>query len=401
MSRDYEGSDDQYRDVLQQTLLWSKGQGMRGYNKHDALNSPLLKALFGWHKWTRILAIQTVMRFPVNLRPLLLVPKVYNPKGLALFAMSYLDLYCADGETRYLDEAQALLDLLLKIRSEGDWRGSCWGYAYPWQDMGFYARTSLPNAVVTCFVAESFLRAHEVTGEARYLEVAGSTVQFLLNDLPKLKETETELCIGYMPVPMTMRVMDVSILIASVTLQYATRTDDDELRHAGRRLLTYVLQQQTEYGAWYYTDPPSDSHIRHDNYHTGFILDAIWRCMTVTGDWSGREAYFKGLDFYARELFNDDGAPRWMSDKDYPHDIHGAAGGIITFSRHTDLYPGLARKIANWAIENMYSGRGKFFYQQTRLYRKRFTLLRWCNGWMARALAALIFETRGNRETNV
>ena len=394
-------SDQRVRDVLEQTLSWSKGQGLKGYNKHDGLNSPILRLLLGWHKWPRIVAIQGVMRFPVNLRPLLLVPKVYNPKGLSLFARTYLDLYSESGESRFLVEARSVLQLLTENRSEGNWSGDCWGYAYPWQDMGFFAPPKMPNAVVSCFVAESFLRAHEVTGDEQYLDTVRSTIEFLLRDLPVLKDTDSELCVGYMPVPMSMRVMDVSILIASVTLQYASIRNDAKLRAAGGRLLNYILNQQTDYRAWYYTDPPGDSHIRHDNYHTGFILDAIRRCMLATGDRSPQEKYLQGLDFYAKELFNDDGAPRWMSDCDYPHDIHGAAQGIITFSRHADLYPGLAEKIANWAIDNMYNRQGRFFYQQTRWYRKRFTLLRWCNAWMTRALAALLLERKKQTESNV
>jgi len=394
MTSEDDNFDQHVRQVLEQTLLWSKGQGMRGHNKHDALNSPILRTLLGWHKWPRIVAIQGVMRFPVNLRPLLLVPKVFNPKGLSLFVISYLDLYSAGGDRRHLDEAKNLLQLLMDNRSEGDWSGDCWGYAYPWQDMGFFAPTKMPNAVVSCFVAESFLRAYRITNDTQYLDVVGSTLQFLLKDLPVLKETDTELCVGYMPVPMTMRVMDVSILIASVALQYAGLKNDEPMKTVGDRLLNYVLNQQTDYGAWFYTDPPGDSLIRHDNYHTGFILDAFWRCMSASGDWSRKDEYLHGLDFYARELFNPDGAPRWMSDRDLPHDIHGAAQGVITFSRHRDLYPGLAEKIANWAIDNMYSGQGRFFYQQTRWYRKRFTLLRWCNGWMVRALAALLLERK-------
>jgi hypothetical protein len=38
----------------------------------------------------------------------------------------------------------------------------------------------------------------------------------------------------------------------------------------------------------------------------------------------------------------------------------------------------------------MYDPAGRFHYQETRWYRKRFTLLRWCNAWMARALAHLL-----------
>ena len=389
--------------VLDQVYAWSRTQDWRGWNKHDGLNSPILRALLGWGKWPRMIAIQGVMRFPVNLRPWLLTPKTYNPKGLALFVQGLLDRYRVHPKPEYLDEAKSLLALLEQLRSPGRWSGTCWGYHYPWRDPGFYAPTNTPNAVVTSFVCEAFLDAYRVTGHERYLKTVREVIPFFLHDLTVLKETPTERCLAYMPLPMRMRVMDVSILIGSVIASWGSLSGDARWQPQAERLTRYVVNRQTADGAWFYTDPPGDSHIRHDNYHTGFILDALERYMTATGDrqWQGR--YDAGLAFYAEHLFNADGSPRWMSDCDYPHDIHGAAQGILTFSRHRDSRPGFAERVAVWALAKMYHPDGRFYYQLAPRYTKRFTLLRWCNGWMARALAALrvgrCVTAAGKRET--
>ena len=377
-------------EILEAVWMWSEAQGFKGWNKHDGLNSPILKALLGWGKWPRILAIQGVMRFPVNVRPLLLVPKTYNPKGLALFAMGSLDRYRATGEPRHLERAERLLGLLMELRSPGRWSGNAWGYHYPWQDLGFYAPADTPNAVVTAFVCEAFLDAFRLTRKEFYLEVAESASQFFLNDLTVLLDEPERLCLAYMPLPMKMRVMDVSILVGAVLAQVGALRGWEELLQEARRLVGYVVSNQTDYGAWYYTDPPEDSPVKHDNYHTGFILDALWRYMEATGDWAWRGSYEKGLEFYADRLFNDDGSPRWMSDKDYPHDVHGAAQGILTFSlaaMHGYDYCELANRILGWTLRNLYSGSGRFFYQKRACYTKRFTLLRWCNAWMFKALS--------------
>ncbi len=375
--------------VLDAVYAWSRARGYRGHNKHDALNSPLLRALLGWGKWPRILAIQTVMRAPVNLRPLLAVPRTYNPKGLALFAQGLLRRYRATRREEHLAEAETLLALLLDLRARGSWHGDAWGYLYPWQDLGFFAPAGTPNAVVTSFVCEAFLDAYRWTGKDDHLAAVGRVLPFFQRDLTILKDEAEELCLSYMPLPMTMRVMDVSILIAAVMAQYAELAGDASAVTTARRLAGYVVKRQTPEGAWFYTDPPSDSPIRHDNYHTGFILDALWRYMAASGDRRWEPDYRLGLKFYAERLFNPDGAPRWMSDRDTPHDIHGAAQGILTFARHRDDWPGLAERIAAWALANMCDPSGRFYYQQTRFYTKRFTLLRWCNAWMARALAEL------------
>ncbi len=381
--------------VLDRVFDWSGARDFKGYNKHDALNSPALRALLGWSKWTRILAIQAVMRFPVNPRRLLRIPATVNPKGLALFALGLLERHGSrSGPDRkdHLERAEKILALLWELRSDEGWSGPCWGYPYPWQDLGFFAETHTPNAVVSCFVCESFLQAYRVTGRPQYLQRVGEAIRFFLSDLPVLLDEKDRLCLGYMPMPMRMRVMDVSILIGAVVAQYAALAQSPGLKSTALRLTNYVAGLQTEYGAWYYTDPPSDSPIRHDNYHTGFILDALWRIMAALGDWRWKPAYEAGLRFYAETLFNADGAPRWMSDKDLPHDVHGAAQGLVTFSwaaRNGYPYASLAERIGAWALTTLYDPQGRFHYQQCAWGIKRFTLMRWCNAWMFRGLAAL------------
>jgi uncharacterized protein YyaL (SSP411 family) len=375
--------------VLDDVYAWSRARDYLGYNKHDGLNSPILRALLGWGRWPRMTAIQGVMRFPVNVRPLLMVRPTANPKGLALFARGLLDRHRATGTPEHLSEARQLLTRLRSLASPGEWGGSCWGYPYPWQDPGFYAPTGTPNAVVTSFVCNAFLDAWEVTGDASYLDTVERAIPFFLRKLTVLKDTPDELCLGYMPMPMTMRVMDVSILIGSVLARHAAASGMRDHMETARRLIRYVVRRQTAEGAWFYTDPPGDSRIRHDNYHTGFILDALEDSMEATGEREWAPSLERGLAFYATRLFNADGSPRWMSDRDFPHDIHGAAQGILTFSRHRGEYPGLAERIAGWALDRMYRPEGRFLYQETRFFRKRFTLTRWCNAWMARGLAAL------------
>ena len=389
-------TDASLAGVLDQALVRSENTDWRGHDKHDGLNSPVVWALCGWSRPTRLLALQAMMRSPVNLRGLLAVPRVANPKGLALFVQAFVNRWRYEGRMADLEMAAALAARLDRLRSApGAWSGRAWGYQYPWQDLGFFAPRGTPNAVVTCFVCEALLDLHAATGDARYRDHVFEALPFLSRDLPRLLERDDALCMGYMPVKMHMRVMDVSILIGA--LYARCEAEVPGLGHAqdSRRLVSYVVGQQTEAGAWWYTDPPDASPVRIDNYHTGFILDALWRYMQASGDQSAMPAYLKGLRFYADRLFEADGAPRWMSDQSYPHDIHGSAQGIITFARHEREYPGLASRIADWALRNLYDGNGAFWYRRARLRADRTFYLRWNNGWMARALSDLLLYRRG------
>ncbi|WP_027706407.1 hypothetical protein [Zooshikella ganghwensis] len=381
---------EEVENIYNASYDYAKSQDFKGYNKHDGLNSPFLRSTLGWSKWSRIFCIQAVMRFPINIRPFLLIPKTYNPKGISLFIRSLLFRYEKTNESYLLKEAEDLLLLLDRI-AVCNQECQSWGYQYPWQDLGFYAKKNTPNAVVTAFVCNAFLHAYKVTHNYVYLKTVRKSIRFFFNELQVLKNTRKELCLSYMPLPMTMRVMDVSILIGSVVAEYEKLSNISFYTEEADRLVKYVVSQQTEKGSWFYTDPKEMSPIRHDNYHTGFILDALWSYMNAREDYSFKDEYYAGLSFYADNLFNIDGAPKWMSDKELPYDIHGSAQGVISFSRHYDRYFNLTNKILNWTLSNLYSGRGVFYYQKNRFYTKKINLLRWCNAWMCFALSCYLY----------
>ncbi len=386
----------------QAVLDYAKHHSYKGYGKHDALNSAFLKRTAFQQKWLRLLYIQSIMRCPINIRPLLGVKVYRNPKGIALLVRSYFNLYQTFPKPEYRQEALSLLQWLIENSVKG-YSGACWGYFWDWQDLGFFAPFGSPNCVVTTFVGQALLDGYENTKESKFLKIAGSAVNFILHDLKVLCEDKKMKCISYVPdESITMKVMDVSALAAAFLARVAFFTGEKELLEESCRLMNYVMDKQTNYGAWFYTEPPSSSPVKHDNYHTGFILDTILDYEKATGDNRFRENYKRGLQFYQEKLFLSNGAPKWMSDKVFPLDIHGAGTGIGTFSRASVFeekhYLAQALKIAGWAIENMQAKNGAFYYQKRVWHTKRFTLMRWCNAWMAHGLSTLVKIYHNNQE---
>jgi hypothetical protein len=185
--------------------------------------------------------------------------------------------------------------------------------------------------------------------------------------------------------------MDVSALTGALAARLGSLAGWPDLVDEAGRLVRYVVSKQTDYGAWFYAEPPSASHITHDNYHTGFILDAILQYGLSAGSQEFEAAYRDGIDFYERKLFEPSGAARFMSDRLYPIDIHGCAQGIITFSlqqRHFGVGGATAKRILDWTVSNMWEeSTGWFYYQRRRGFRTKIRELRWCQGWMSLALA--------------
>ena len=75
-------------------LAYCKSNEWAGYDPYDALNSSVFKALpFLNSRIPRLVLTQILKRSPVNLRSFLQVPKVQNPKALALFLSSLIKLH--------------------------------------------------------------------------------------------------------------------------------------------------------------------------------------------------------------------------------------------------------------------------------------------------------------------
>jgi hypothetical protein len=380
--------------VIDRVFDTARSDQYEGYSKHDALNAPWLERLAGESRARRLVVTQGITRSPLDLRPLVGVRKARNPKGISLFARALLSRYRLTGSPADSVDAVDLLDWLVTHPSSGfPWR--CWGYPYPWQDVGFFAPRHFPNRVVTSFVGQALLDGFETLRADRYLDAASDAVRFLLDAPRTLFEDEQRRCVSYVPDDsVNWIVMDVSALAGALAARLARLLGDTELLVEAGRLVRYVVSKQTDYGAWYYADPPPASHITHDNYHTGFILDAILQYGLATGSSEFADAYQRGIDFYARRLFEPDGSARFMSDRHYPVDIHGCAQGIITFSleqRHLGAGADMAQRILGWTLTHMWDpSSGWFYYQQRRGLRTSIRELRWCQGWMAWALASYL-----------
>jgi hypothetical protein len=385
------------RQVLDQVLQTARSQRYEGYSKHDALNAPWLERLAGKSRTRRLIATQVITRSLVDLRPLAGVHKARNPKGLSLFARALLSRYRMGGSPRDAAEARELLDWLVANPSPSfPWL--CWGYPYPWQDVGFFAPRHFPNRVVTSFVGQALLDGFETLHDERYLDAATQAVRFLVDAPRTLFEDEKHRCLSYVPdATVDWIVMDVSALVGALAARLGALVGDGALVTEAGRLIRYVVSKQTDYGAWYYAEPPSASHITHDNYHTGFILDAIWQYGEAAGSLEFIDAYRQGLEFYAQRLFEPDGAARFMSERRYPVDIHGCAQGIITFSRqqgHSGAGADMAHRVLEWTLANMWDpGSGWFYYQLRPHFRSSIRELRWCQGWMSWALATYLEQT--------
>lgn len=378
--------------VYEQLLTWCREHDFAGHDPFDALNSRLFQATpFAGSRNARLLWTQFVKRSPVDPRALARVPPERNAKGIALFALAQLANYrrLRTGEAE--QQTRNLLSMLLSMKTDG-FSGAAWGYNFDWQSRNFFAPRGTPTVVPTAFAARAFIEAAHEFKDEEYLNTARSVCEFILQDLPRTVETDTDLCFSYAPDTNT-RIFNASLLAAEVLARVGKLTNDRALRHEAERAARYVVRQQQPDGSWSYGADPNQSWI--DNFHTAYILFSLKRIISGCAPRGAefRQALDHGFSYWKKTFFLADGWPKYYHDDPYPVDAHAAASAIVTLLECRDLdetSTTLAHQIASWTIANLRDKRGFFYYQRRRFYTVRKPYMRWTQAWMLYALACLL-----------
>ena len=380
--------------VYEQLLTWCREHDFAGHDPFDALNSRLFQATPLAHsRSARLLWTQLVKRSPADLRGLALVPTERNAKGIALFALAQLAT-CRRVNTQEAEvQARNLLSILLSMKVDGG-SGIAWGYNFDWQSRNFFAPQGTPTVVPTAFAARAFIEAAHAFKDDEYLNIARRVCDFILRDLPRTLETETEVCFSYAPDSNT-RIFNASLLAAEVLACVGQLTDDAALCREAERAARYVVNQQQPDGSWAYGTQPNQSWI--DNFHTAYILFSLTRIISACALGAEfQQSLDRGFRYWKETFFLAEGWPKYYHDGPYPADAHAAASAIVTLLECRDLDQDstpLAQQVASWTIRNLRDQQGFFYYQRRRFYTVRKPYMRWTQAWMLYALARLLEDT--------
>jgi hypothetical protein len=384
-----------YRSVLGKLLEYCRASDFAGYDPYDALNSRLLAALpFLDFRLPRLALTQLNKRSPVNLRPLLLIPKTKNPKALGLFLSAAVKLSRA-GVVDPTEWVERLIQDLIQLRAPNreDW---CWGYSFPWQTRREIVPAGSPNLVCTMFVADGLLDAYEQWNDSRCRDMAVSAAGYIAE---KLFWTEGAVASFSYPLPaMKARVHNANFLAAALLCRVYRHTGREALRGPALSAARYSAAQQRADGSWLYGDAPTQNWI--DNFHTGFNLCALRSIGQSMESAEFEPNVTQGFHFYRDHFFREDRAPRYFHDETYPIDIHCVAQSIITLLTFNDLDPASASQaemVFRWAMKHMWDKRGYFYYRVLRSCTIKTSYMRWSQSWMMLALSMLVLMTRTER----
>lgn len=371
---------------LQRLISWVEAEGFKGYDPYDALNSPILRRLSLGKKYPRIAFTQVLKRLPVNLRPLLLIQKDYNPKSLGLFLWGYARLLNLEEKPGDLKAIYFLLNKLVECKTSYG-AGHGWGYHFDWQSRAFFVPKFTPTVVNSSFIGHALLDAWKFTGLERARELAFPVGSFIMDCLNRLEESGT-ICFSYTPIDHYF-VHNANLLGASFLIRLYRETGEKEMKYTALAALAYSMKHQRSDGSWYYAEKDGSNWI--DSFHTGFNLQSIRYFLEAGFGEKYRDAFLRGVRFYADNFFLPDGMPKYYHNRVYPIDIHSPAQAVVFFSGMGEEYADLTKRILRWMMQNMQGPTGAFYFQKHRHYTNRLPYMRWGQAWAFNALTEYLF----------
>ena len=368
----------------------------KGWDPYDGLNSKVFNAipLLNKSSFIRMVVIQGFKKMPINLRKIALVPKKHNAKGLGLLLSGYCNLHESvkarpelSKEYGSLPEIEKqineLAELLISMQSKG-YSGACWGYTFDWQSKAFFLPIHTPTVVATSFVVEALLSAYEITRNECYLNTALSSADFILKDLNRIEKPN-----GFMfsYSPLDNRAVYNATLLGTKTLALIYKyTGNEEYMKAARASAQAVCDEQNADGSF-----PHSDQVRNqwrDNFHTGFKLESLAIYQQCCKDESFSENIERGFNYWIENYFvPETGLAKYYdnSTENDTVDLHCVAQAIPTIyklNKFNKERTALMNKCLEWAISNMQSPKGYFYFQKRGKSINKICYMRWPNAWM-------------------
>jgi hypothetical protein len=376
---------DEVSASLDRVESYLVAERFRGYDPYDALTSPLFRLpVLRSSKWLRIAGTQAVKRLPFNIRPLLAIPKGYNPVTLALVleGSAYRAQVDRSRADEHRDRAAHCVSELARLSTKG-YSGDCWGYPFDWEARYGHLPAGTPTIVATGIVSNALFAAYRLLQIDEALDLCRSAGRFLLEDLPRTFDDGT-FCWGYYPGD-RQRVLNATMKGARLCAQLYSVTGDDAYREAAVQTADYVAQHQRVDGSWPYSI--GDTRPWTDNFHTAYVLDAFDAYEQCTGDERFGEVKQRGWEYYRRNFFVNDRIPTLYPQGARLIDATACGQSLLTLCRFGDAET--ASAVAAWTIDTMQCKDGHFAYQVRRGRVLRVPYMRWSSAYFYAGLSRL------------
>lgn len=366
---------------------WVEDHHFKAYEPFDGLSSSFRPLTIGNLLLDRLL-LQLIRQSPINLRPLLGVKPLESTKGRGYMAAGYLIMLKTTGNREYAEKATNCLEWLIENKSP-KFKEYSWANHFDFASRGGRYSKNESIIVWTSLIGQTFLDAYAMLVEERYLKIAVSVCDWIMN-LPR-ERTHQGTCLSYLACAPSS-IHNSNMLGAAMLARTAKLSGNQNYLQVAREAMEYSCSRQLSNGAWYYGEQENNHWI--DNFHTGYNLDSLKCYMENTGDTTYKKELLLGYEFYVGTFFEANGRAKYYHDRVYPIDSQCISQSIETLAHFSDIDENAlprALKVATWAIDNMQDKDGHFYYRQYPFSVKAKTpMLHWAQATTYKALTLLL-----------
>lgn len=326
--------------------------------------------------------------------------KLRFPIADAHYAMGFARLSVVTGQEKYLDRARQFLEELIESRCPG-YRYYCWGYPFDWVTRTGVMHTGTPLITTTPYVYEAFEDVYQIDSDERWLGVLESIAEHAFTDIHDREISETSASAGYNPVDKVFGVVNASAYRAFLLTAASFRFGRQDFRETADRNLNFVLDCQQTDGSWPYAVDGARDFI--DHFHTCFVLKALTKIERQTGDLRCTAAISAGVDYYVKNLFDEDGLPRPFSKAPrltvYERELYDYAECFNLYSLLRDRFPLLDDRLRSALadlLDRWQKTDGSFRSRRLRFGWDNVPMHRWAQSQLFRALCMLMPMNLGN-----
>src|SRR5215469_9995829 len=175
---DCTGTKAAIEQSLDRVEKWVENHNYRGYEPFDGLSSWFRRLTLGSLLGERLL-MQLVRQSPINLRPVMGITPKESTKGRGYMAGGYVARYQTTGDRDYLRKAESCLDWLDHHRAR-KFTNHSWSNHFDFSSRGGSYTKDDPIIVWTALIGFAYLDAYDVTGNARWLQIADSICRWIM-----------------------------------------------------------------------------------------------------------------------------------------------------------------------------------------------------------------------------
>ena len=328
------------------------------------------------------------------------------PIADAHYAMGFAFLAGVLGADQYYERAVHFLEVLKETRCRG-YEDYCWGYPFNWETRTGTFMEGTPMITTLPYVYEAFAAVYALDKDQKWLQVMRSLAEHTFKCYWDKETGPNAASCAYTPAPdAPWGVINASAYRAFLLTQAAHDFSEPRYQEVADRNLNFVLDSQNEDGSWYYAVDGQRDFV--DHFHSCFVMKAIAKIEQLTGCGRCGCAIERGVDYYLKNLFDENRLPRPFSRQPrltvYRNELYDCAEcvnlSVLLHGRFPELDTILSSVVSD-LLARWQRSDGSFRARKLLLGWDNVPMHRWAQSQIFRSLSFLLSKEKNDLPGNI